>query len=110
LVLIAFLVWSKHFPEERIYKGFPTEVVEKIISEQEDKYKRILDGEKLMPFICIVLDDIISDGSVKHNDLWNYLVFSGRHIFAFVILCSQDVKGTSIIFVSSVQYPIIFRN
>lgn len=80
--------------EERIYQGFPEEVVEGIIKDQERKYERILNGEKLIPFIVILLDDIIAGHDLRYNnELWEHLVFSGRHLFALVILCTQDVKG-----------------
>jgi len=68
--------WSQHFPSERIYEGFPEDVVEKILEEQKRKYQRILDGETLMPFICIILDDIISGHELRYNNaLWEKIVF-----------------------------------
>lgn len=72
-------------------------MVNKILEEQQRKYERILDGEKdIMPFICIVLDDIISGHALRYNnELWEKIVFSGRHYFIFCVLTTQDVKGVS---------------
>jgi hypothetical protein len=69
-------------------------VVESILKEQQEKYNRFMNGEILTPYIIIVLDDIIAGHNLRYvNELWEQLVFSGRHYLTFVVLCTQDVKG-----------------
>ena len=89
--------WQQHIPENRIYNKFEPDVVAKILEEQKRKYEKFKDGivdeEQDIPYICVIFDDVISDKTIRHEDLLNEMVFSGRHFFIFTIICSQDCKG-----------------
>ena len=92
--------WAQHFPENRIYPGFDVDVISKILEEQRMKYEKIAmgenkdeDGEPKIPYICMIFDDVISDKQMRYEELMNEIVFSGRHYFCFIVVCTQDVKG-----------------
>jgi hypothetical protein len=60
--------WAYHFAENRIYDGFPVEIVERILEDQIVKVERLLDGEEFNPYIVIVLD-IISENNLRYSKL-----------------------------------------
>jgi hypothetical protein len=47
----------------------------------------------ISPFICIILDDVITSKEIRFNPLIQELAWAGRHYFIFCIICSQDIKG-----------------
>lgn len=88
--------WQQHIPEERIYDGFDEEIVQEILDEQKTTYNRILSGdygEDEIPYKLLIFDDVISDQTLRYQELLNEIVFSGRHYFLFIVVCSQDCKG-----------------
>lgn len=87
--------WQKHFPENRVYDGVQEEVLLAILEQQRHLYHAIMNGAKLdvLPHICIVFEDCISEQTLKKSKILETLIFNGRHYFIFVIICSQDVKG-----------------
>lgn len=95
--------WSQHFPYERIYEGMNWDVILDILERQKQKWENIVhrktynDGsseEFTIPYIVIVLDDIISNKKdMRHSELLMELMFSGRHYKIFIIINSQDIKG-----------------
>jgi hypothetical protein len=60
--------------------------------------------ESRFPRRLIILDDVVSESSIRHSKNLNKLAISGRHIFITVIILSQAVAGSA-----SVP-PIIRRN
>jgi hypothetical protein len=87
--------WQQHFPDTRIYDGWQPEVVRMIFDKQKQLVSRIMDGEEdIVPWIMIVLDDIITEKSaMEHDPLWEEICFSGRHFKIFCVICLQDGKG-----------------
>lgn len=61
------------------------------------KYKKFRQGiggkEGIVPYVCIIFDDVISEKTLRYEELLNELVYSGRHYFIFCVVCSQDAKG-----------------
>lgn len=88
--------WQAHFPENRIYEGFDANIVTQIIEEQKRKFRAWCDGEQNpddIPFIVMLFDDVISEKTLRYEELLNELCFNGRHFLIFTIACSQDCKG-----------------
>ena len=88
--------WQQHIPDSRIYEGFQPEVIEKIMDEQKTVYERFLEGDidkKTVPYVCLILDDVIGDHNLRYEELFDTLAFSGRHYFIFCMVNTQDIKG-----------------
>lgn len=79
-------------PDERVYQGFQGEIIQQILDEQKRKYEKYKNGTAAtddIPYVVIVLEDIISEKTIRYEDLLHELCFMGRHYFVFVIVCSQ---------------------
>ena len=78
-----------------MYENFDTDVVLGILAGQKQKLTKFLETGVFdeCPYIIVVLDDMISDKSLKYNELLNRFIFAGRHFFIFFAICQQDVKG-----------------
>lgn len=50
--------------------------------------------ETLFPHVLIVLDDVVSENTIRHSPHLNQLAVSGRHLFITVIVLSQCVCGS----------------
>jgi hypothetical protein len=88
--------WQQHFPETRIYDNFDEDVIRKILTEQKTIYEQFLDNTQppgCVPYIVLIFDDMISGATLRYEKLLDELVYSGRHYFLFVVVCSQDTKG-----------------
>lgn len=87
--------WQKHFPENRVYGGVYPELIAQILADQKALYQSILLGAEvdISPFICIVLDDVITSKEIRFSPLIQELAWAGRHYFIFCIICTQDIKG-----------------
>jgi hypothetical protein len=87
--------WQQHFPDTRIYDGWQPEVIRMIMDKQKQLVSMIMDGDdSIVPWVCIVLDDIITEKSaMDHDPLWEEICFSGRHFKIFCVMCIQDGKG-----------------
>jgi hypothetical protein len=83
-------------PENRIYDGFQQDIIAKLIEEQKRKYEKWVEGdtdESDIPYIVCIFDDVISEKTLRYEELLNQIVYSGRHYFMFIVVCSQDCKG-----------------
>lgn len=87
--------WQKHFPENRVYGGVFPDVIQEILRQQKMLYESIMLGAQVdvSPFVCIVLDDVITSKEIRHNPLIQELAWAGRHYFVFCVICCQDIKG-----------------
>jgi len=50
--------------------------------------------ETLFPHVLIILDDVVSENTIRHYPHLNQLAVSGRHLFITVIALSQCVCGS----------------
>ena len=50
--------------------------------------------ESLFPHVVIILDDVVSEQSIRHAPALNRLAISGRHLFITLIILSQCVCGS----------------
>lgn len=93
--------WHQRFPESRIYEGMDWDVVGKILATQKEKVEAVIQngeekGKEDIPFVLIVLDDIISNQhDMRYEELLNEMMFSGRHYRVSIIINTQDIKGIS---------------
>lgn len=86
--------WQCHFPESRVFEGFQPDILDIILENQRIKYQKFLLGyPEDIPYIIIVLEDLISDAHFKYMEQLDRLFFAGRHFFVFVVLLEQDLKG-----------------
>jgi hypothetical protein len=80
---------------------FPGEVA----SKQDDNREMTVDDimharrdmeldESMFPHVLIILDDVVSENSIRHAPRLNQLAVSGRHIFITAIILSQCVCGS----------------
>jgi len=71
-------------------------VVKRIFEEQKVIYEKFLEGEidnTDIPYVCLILDDVIGDHALRFDEMFDSIAFSGRHYFIFTIVCTQDIKG-----------------
>jgi hypothetical protein len=87
-----------------------------ILAEQKSKVERFKSGDinkkTDLPYIVVILDDIISNDDLRYSESFNEFCFSGRHFNMFVVLCTQDVKVSRDCFFSlnSAEFlRVIFR-
>ena len=59
--------------------------------------------ETTFPHVLCILDDVVSENSIRHAQALNQLAVSGRHLFITVIILSQCVCGSG-------SVPPIIRN
>jgi len=88
--------WQQHIPDSRVYEGFQADVVKRIFEEQKVIYEKFLEGEvdkTDIPYVCLILDDVIGDHALRFDEMFDSIAFSGRHYFIFTIVCTQDIKG-----------------
>lgn len=50
--------------------------------------------ETLFPHVLLVLDDVVSEETIRHSPRLNQLAVSGRHVFISVVILSQCVCGS----------------
>ena len=87
--------WQNHFPETRIYEAFDHDVVLSILANQKAKLDRFIKTghHDECPYVVVILDDMMSDKTLRYDELLNRFIFAGRHFFIFFAVCQQDVKG-----------------
>jgi hypothetical protein len=59
--------------------------------------------ESTFPHMLVILDDVVSENSIRHATALNQLAVSGRHLFISVIILSQCVCGSG-------SVPPVIRN
>lgn len=88
--------WQQHVPDSRVYDGFQPTVVQRLMEEQKEVYEKFLEGtidKNTIPYVCLILDDVIGDHDLRYDEIFDTLAFSGRHYFIFCIVNTQDIKG-----------------
>ena len=104
--------WSQYIPEKYIYKKYDSTILEAVFRRQ----KRILNDnsltdeekEKQAPFF-ILLDDVISDSSIRYDDAMTELFVAGRHYKLFVLITTQYAKAISPILRSNTDFCFIMK-
>jgi len=104
--------WSQYIPEKYIYKKYDPTILEAVFRRQ----KRILNDnsltdeekEKQAPFF-ILLDDVISDSSIRYDDSMTELFVAGRHYKLFVLITTQYAKAISPILRANTDYCFIMK-
>jgi len=104
--------WSQYIPEKYIYKKYDTSILEAVFRRQ----KRILNDnsltdeekEKQAPFF-ILLDDVISDSSIRYDDAMTELFVAGRHYKLFILITTQYAKAISPTLRANTDYCFIMK-
>lgn len=104
--------WSQYVPEKYIYKKYDTSILEAVFRRQ----KRILNDnsltdeekEKQAPFF-ILLDDVISDSSIRYDDAMTELFVAGRHYKLFILITTQYAKAISPTLRANTDYCFIMK-
>lgn len=88
---------------DNIYDGYQENILSEIISDSQQKIKEALKNKpssiteseykKKLPYKMIILDDVISDKSLRYSKLLNDIFILGRHLNICVIFLSQTVTG-----------------
>jgi len=80
---------------------FPGEVSAKTDENREMTVEDIMHArrnedldENMFPHVLIILDDVVSENTIRHAPRLNELAVSGRHIFISYIILSQCVCGS----------------
>jgi hypothetical protein len=104
--------WSQYVPEKYIYKKYDTSILEAVFRRQ----KRILNDnsltdeekEKQAPFF-ILLDDVISDSSIRYDDAMTELFVAGRHYKLFILITTQYAKAITPTLRANTDYCFIMK-
>lgn len=104
--------WRDYVPQKYIYKKYDPTILEAVFRRQ----KQILNDGNLSekekeveaPFF-ILLDDVISDQSLKYDEALQELFVAGRHYKLFVLITTQYAKAITPILRGNTDYVFIMK-
>jgi hypothetical protein len=77
--------------QDNVFNNLDEDMIRSLIQEQKDNIKEF--GKDKVPYVLVVLDDVLSQMSHKRNSILREMFYSGRHIkFNFLILV-QSYRG-----------------
>ena len=104
--------WRQYIPETYIYPKYNPNILDMVFERQKailnDKKKTKAEIEKEAPFF-ILLDDVISDQSLKYDENLQELFVAGRHYKLFVMITTQYAKGITPILRGNTDYVLVFK-
>ena len=79
-------------PDENIHENFDEDMLEAIFDLTEEDYTEALDAGEKPKHVCVILDDVSFDGSLKkkNNGIINKVFCNGRHCNMSIFVCSQQ--------------------
>ena len=88
--------WQQYIPKKYIFKKYDPEILQTVFRRQKSisnsKDKTDAEKEKEAPFF-ILLDDVISDQSLKYDESLCELFVAGRHYKLFILITTQYAKA-----------------
>jgi hypothetical protein len=88
--------WRQYIPKKYIYKKYDPEILQTVFRRQKkilnDPEKTDAEKEAEAPFF-VLLDDVISDSSLKFDESLMELFVAGRHYKIFTLITTQYAKA-----------------
>ena len=104
--------WCQYIPKQFIFKEYDPAVLDMVFARQKkilnDKNLTKEEREKKAKFF-ILLDDVISDTSIKYDRNMMELFVAGRHYKLFVLITTQYAKAVTPCLRGNTDYVLIFK-
>lgn len=101
--------WQQFVPEKYVHEMYDPRIIKKIIDIQKARKLQAEKDPNYNPNMCVILDDCISDASLKNDEWFKRLYANGRHLKIFVLTTSQMAKGVNPTVRNNADYAFIFK-
>lgn len=96
--------WQQHLPESKIFNKYYPSLVDYLFEQQKERIR----DPTINPYIFLVLDDIVSDKSLRYDPALTKLFYEGRHYGIFLVITSQYAFGLPPGIRANTDYVVIF--
>jgi hypothetical protein len=73
------------------------EALQRIYDDQKAKCEELYNGvnqdPNALPFVVIIMDDVLAFDDLRTNPQLGTILFNGRHYYMFFVVCVQYAKG-----------------
>lgn len=103
--------YSEFIPKTFIYNRYNPFILQRLFEYQEDQMKLKEAGKiKEVPYILVVLDDLISDPRLRNDEMLIKAFVEGRHFKLVVLMTTQYPKAINPRVRGNIDFAVIFRN